>query len=438
MFDYSSKLITVQQALSFVKSNDVITVGMAGAEPYQFLMNLHTIADRVQDVTITNCLPTIQGEYLANFEKYQKAFKIDCWFYSGQLRALQKTGRISFIPNCLHFAGKKRIDAVHTNIFVASASMPDDEGYVTISCSNVYETLIAREADTVILEISPNIPHVNGDLKLPLTEIDYLIEADYFLPTIPDVPSNEKDIAIGRLIAENINDGDCIQVGIGGIPNAVCDFLAEKKDLGIHTEMMTTGIMRLMKKGVVNNSKKQMNNGVTICCFALGSQELYEYMHNNPSIEIRDGAWVNDPAVIAKNDNQVSINTTIEIDLTGQCCSESLGHLQFSGTGGQADTAIGAQNSKNGRSFIALYSTAMVKNQMTGEREEISKIVPVLKPGAAVSLSRNDVDFVVTEYGCVSLRGLNIAERAKRLISVAHPKFREELAQKAAEYLYSI
>lgn len=438
MFDYSSKCISVEKALSLVKSNDVITVGMAGAEPYEFLSKIHTIADRVEDVTITNCLPTIQGEYLTDFLKYQKAFKIDSWFYSGQLRALQKTGRVSFIPNCLHFAGKKRNETVKTNVFVASASMPDEDGYIAVSCSNVYETLIARTADIAILEISPNIPRVNGDLKLHFSEIDYLVECDYFLPTIPDVISNEKDMAIGRFIADYINDGDCIQIGIGGIPNAVCEFLSDKKDLGVHTEMMTTGIMRLMKSGVVNNSKKQMNQGVSVCCFALGTQELYEYINNNPAVEIRDGAWVNDPAVIALNDNQVSINTTIEIDLTGQCCSESIGHLQFSGTGGQSDTATGAQNSKNGRSFIALYSTAMVKNPETGEREEISKIVPVLKPGAAVSLSRNDVDFVVTEYGCVSLRGLSVAERAKRLISIAHPKFRDELTQKAKEYLYSI
>jgi acyl-CoA hydrolase len=225
-------------------------------------------------------------------------------------------------------------------------------------------------------------------------------------------------------------------VGIGGIPNAVCEYLKDKKNLGIHTEMMTTGIMRLMKCGAVDNSKKQMDPGKTVCCFTYGSQELYEYMHDNEDILINPGVTVNDPFVIMRNDNQVSINTTIEIDLTGQCCSESIGHLQFSGTGGQSDTAQGAQRSKNGRSIIALYSTAMAKNPHTGEREEISKIVPVLKPGAIVSLSRNDVDYVVTEHGVVQLRGYTVVQRAQALISIAHPKFRDELRAAAKQYLY--
>lgn len=436
MFDYSSKVISVEEALGKVKSNDVIVVGMAGAEPKEFLENIHTIADRVEDVTITNCLPTIQGEYLANFEKYQKAFKIASWFYDPQLRKLQHTGRISFIPNNLHFAGSKRMASTHTNILVCSASMPDDSGNIALSLGNVYEVEMAREADLVILEISPNIPRTNGDHVLHFDEVDYLIESDYFLPEIPEPVSSGKDRLIGKHIAELINDGDCIQVGIGGIPNAVCDYIAHKKDLGVHTEMMTTGIMRLMKSGAINNRKKQINKGKTVCCFALGSQEMYEYMHNNPDIEIRSGAWVNDPYVIAKNDNQFSINTTIEIDLTGQCCSESIGHLQFSGTGGQSDTAVGAQNSKNGRSVIALYSTAMVRNPATGEREEISKIVPLLKPGAAVSLSRNDVDYVVTEFGAVRLKGLTVQERTEALISIAHPKFQPELREAAKEYLF--
>jgi len=436
MFDYRSKCVSVEKALSLVRSNDVITVGMAGAEPLEFLGKLHTIADRVTDVTITDCLPTVQAPYLTDFLMYQKAFKIDSWFYSNQLRALQHTGRVSFIPNCLHFAGAKRNAAVHTNIFVCSASMPDENGNIALSCSNVYEMMMVKEADIVILEISPNIPRTSGDHIVPFSDVDYLIESDYFLPVIPDAPSNDKDREIGRHIAALISDGDCIQVGIGGIPNAVCEFLSEKKDLGIHTEMMTTGIMRLMQKGVVNNSKKQLDAGKSVCCFALGTQELYEFMNNNPDVLIKSGAWVNDPHVIGMNDNQVSINTSIEVDLTGQCCSESLGYLQFSGTGGQSDTAAGAQNSKNGRSIIALYSTAMAKNPLTGEREEVSKIVPLLKPGAAVSLSRNDVDYVVTEYGAVRLKGLSVAERAGRLISIAHPKFRPELTVKAREYMF--
>ena len=206
-----------------------------------------------------------------------------------------------------------------------------------------------------------------------------------------------------------------------------------KKDLGVHTEMMTSGMVKLAKLGVINGKKKTLHKGKIVCTFALGNKELYDFLDDNPSVMVLDGHYVNDPDIIAKNDNMVSINTSIEVDLTGQCCSESIGPVQFSGTGGQADTAIGAQKAKNGRSFIALYSTALVKNSETGEREEISKIVPMLKQGAYVSLSRNDVDFVVTEYGVASLRGTNIRERVERLIAIAHPKFREELIRQAHE-----
>ena len=433
MFDYSSKLITVDQALAMVKSGYNITMAMAAAEPYEFLMNLHRIAGKVEDVLITNCLPTVPGEYLSNPE-YFKSFRVESWFYTPLLRKLQETGRVSFIPNCLHYAAQKRNSAVRTNIFFSSASMPDENGNISLSCSNVIECELARAADAIILEISPNIPHILGDNTLHFDEVTHLIECDYFLPEIPDVTSNDKDRAIGQLIADHINDGDCLQIGIGGIPNAVCEFLTSKKHLGIHTEMMTTGIMRMMRSGVVDNSRKQVDVGKSVCCFALGTQELYSFVNNNPSVLMNRGSVVNDPYCIARNDNQVSINTSIEIDLTGQCCSESIGHVQYSGTGGQSDTAIGAQNSKNGRSFIALYSTAMVKNPQTGEREEISKIVPFLKLGAAVSLSRNDVDYVVTEYGCVRLKGLSVARRAEALISIAHPKYREELRRTASEY----
>ncbi|MFP3155124.1 4-hydroxybutyrate--acetyl-CoA CoA transferase [Lachnospiraceae bacterium ZAX-1] len=435
MFDYSSKKISVEQALSFVKSGDNITVGLGAAEPVEFLMKLHTISEDVRDVTITSCLPTVPGEYLQP-QHLEKAFLLDTWFYTPLLRKLHETKRVSYVPNNLHFAGSKRNFHKKANIFICSASMPEEDGRIRFSCSNVYEDEIAKKADIVILEISPNIPHVQGENYLEWEEIDYVIECNYTLPTMADAPSNEKDREIGRFIADLIKDGDCIQVGIGGIPNAVCDFLIDKKDLGIHTEMMTTGIMRLMKAGAVNGSKKQVDKGKMVCGFAFGSEEMYEYMNNNPDILIKRGGQVNDPYVIAKNDNQVSINTSIEVDFTGQCCSESIGARQISGSGGQSDTAVGAQNSKNGRSIIALYSTAMVKNPKTGEKEEVSKIVPTLKRGAAVTLSRNDVDWVVTEYGAVSLRGTSVCERTQLLISIAHPKFRKELTEEAYELGY--
>ena len=283
-----------------------------------------------------------------------------------------------------------------------------------------------EKADLVILEINPNMPYTLGDVQLHVRDIDYMIKVDYQPPVMPDAPFSEKDAVIGKYIADMVPDGSCIQLGIGGIPNAVAEALKTKNDLGVHTEMLTTGMMKLAKMGVITGKYKQINKGKMVAAFAMGEPELYEFMDYNPSIAIMDGAWVNDPYVMAQNDNQVSINTTIEVDLTGQCASESLGSRQFSGTGGQADTAIGAQMSKNGKSIIALYSTAMVKDK-DGNRHEVSKIVPQLMAGATVSLSRNDVDRVVTEYGVAELRGTDIRERVERLIAIAHPKFREEL-----------
>lgn len=433
------KTISIQEAIDLVKSNDEIVVGMAANEPQLFMSNLHLAGNRVKNVTVTNCLPIANAEFFID-PKWRNTFYLDGWFYTNVLRKAHENGNISFIPNHLHLAGTKRLYHKKPNIFVTACSMPDKHGYVSLSLSNVYERQMINAADVTILEINPNFPRTLGDVAVHITEVDYLVKADYPAPTLPVVEPTEKDTIIGNLIASQIHDGDTIQLGIGGMPNAVAKALINKKDLGIHTEMFTSGMLDLIKAGVINGSKKTLHPGKHVACFAFGSKELYDFIDDNPSVMILNGAYVNDPAVIGLNDNQVSINSTLEIDLSGQCASESLGTRQFSGTGGQSDTAVGAQNAINGRSFMALYSTAMVKNPVTGEREETSKIVATLKPGAAVSLSRNDVDFVVTEYGMVSLRGTNIRERAKLLISIAHPKFRSQLTKEAIEagYLHEL
>ena len=240
---------------------------------------------------------------------------------------------------------------------VSLASTPEASGRTRFATGNTYEEMIARDAELRILEISPNAPYCFGQNYLDWDSIDYVIESEGRPGTIPAAASSDRDLIIGRTIADLVDDGDCIQVGIGGIPNAVCGYLYEKKDLGIHTEMMTTGIMDLMKAGVVTGARKQVDVGKTVFAFALGSAEMYEFIDKNPDCWTGRGEEVNNPYLIARNDNQVSINTSIEIDLTGQCCSESIGTQQISGTGGQSDTATGAQRSRNGRSIIALYST---------------------------------------------------------------------------------
>ncbi|MBO1265038.1 acetyl-CoA hydrolase/transferase family protein [Proteiniclasticum sp. SCR006] len=428
---YKDKVITLEQALDMIRPDMNVVTGLGAGEAQLIMNNIHTIADRVKNVTITNCLSMAHGDFLS--EEYVDSFNIDGWFFSPPLRKAFKNGNISFIPNHLHLAGWKRLDHVKPDIFVGTASMPDKHGFISLSTSNTYESQMIETADIVILEINPNYPRTFGDVEIHYSEIDYFIEADYPVPTLPDVEPNEKDKKIGALIADLINDGDTLQLGIGGIPNAVAYALKDKKDLGIHTEMMTSGMVELIEAGAVTGKKKTLHKGKHVATFALGNKKLYDFIDNNPSVMILNGKYVNDPAVIGLNDNMVSINTAMEVDLSGQVCSESIGHIQFSGTGGQADTAVGAQNAKNGRSFIALYSTAMVRNPETGEKEEKSKIVPLLKRGAIVTLSRNDVDMVVTEYGVAHLRGTNVRERIERLVAIAHPDFREEIMKEAHE-----
>ena len=427
---YEDKYISIEQALEMVKSGDVIVTGLGAAEAGLFMGQLHTIADRVRGVKVTNCLPTHPSQIYE--PKYVDSFEVDGWFFAPQMRKAHANGNMAYIPNHLHLACTERLQFVKPNIYVGAASMPDKHGYVSLSLSNTYEKRMLEAADLVILEVNPNMPYTLGDLQVPVSEVDYLVRADYAPPVIPDAPFSEKDAAIGKLIAEMVPDGSCIQLGIGGIPNAVAAALEQKNDLGVHTEMLTSGMMRLAKMGVINGKCKQTYRGKMVTTFAMGVPELYEFIDYNPAVAVMDGAWVNDPYVIAQNDNQVSINTSLEVDLTGQCASESLGSRQFSGTGGQSDTAVGAQMSKNGKSIIALYSTAMVKGP-DGQKQEVSKIVPQLMPGAAVSLSRNDVDRVVTEYGVAELRGTSIRDRVARLIEIAHPKFREQLWDQAVE-----
>jgi acyl-CoA hydrolase len=430
---YQHKIIGIQAALAMVKTNHKIVVGMVASEPRHFLSQLHTIDESIHDVNITNCLPLMEAEFFTN-KRYANRFSIDSWFLSRSLRKAQINGNISFIPNHLHLAGVRRLEHMTPDLYVGAATYPDQEGIISLSLSNVYEKRMLMAAKKVILEINPNFPRTQGDLLVHVDEVDYMVETDYQVSELPDEVITEKDSRIGQFIAEYIQDGDCLQLGIGSIPNAVANALVKKKHLGVHTEMLTTGFMKLFQAGAIDNSRKQLHPGKMVCCFAAGTKELYEFLHNNPDVLIMDGHYVNNPDVIKQNNRQISINSTIEVDLSGQCCSESIGSKQFSGTGGQVDTATGAVKSKGGQSFIALYYTAMITNPITGEKEEISKIVSQLKPGAIVSLSRNDVDHVVTEYGVATLRGTNIKERVKRLVAIAHPKFKEGLLRDAKTF----
>ena len=431
---FKDKQITREEALSKIKSGDQIISALAAAEPKGILTDLHTIADKVQDVVVVTCLPMDDYQYFIN-PRYKESFSMEGWFYSPTMRKSHENGNISFIPNHLHFAATKRLAHRKPNIFIGTASAMDKHGYLSLSLSATYEVEMIRNADLVILEINPKFPRTFGDAIIHINDIDYVIEETYDIFELPSVESSDRDKIIGRYIADLIEDGSTLQLGIGGIPNAVASELMTKKDLGIHTEMFTDGMVDLYEAGVINGSKKTLMNGKMVATFALGTRKLYDFIDDNPAVVIAKGSWVNDPYVIGQNYKMVSINTTLEIDLTGQCCSESIGHRQFSGTGGQADTAIGAQNSVGGKSIIALYSTAFVKVPGQTEKKTISKIVPRLTHGAVVSLSRNDVDYVVTEFGIAELRGTSVRERLKRLISIAHPDFRDQLKSEADELM---
>jgi len=427
---YQKKLISAEKAVQLIKSDDHLVSALAAAEPRELLSNLHTVADKVSNVVVSTCLPMLDYEYFTN-NLYKDNFLMEGWFYTPTMRKAHAQGSVSFIPNHLHFAGTKRLANRKTNVFIGTASRMDKHGYLSLSLSATYEKEMIENADLVILEVNPHYPRTFGDTIVHISEIDYLVEVNYPVPEFPVAIPTQLDQIIGKQIAELVEDGSTIQLGIGGIPNAVSAELMNKRDLGIHTEMFTDGMVDLYEAGVITNQKKTLMPGKMIATFALGTRKLYDFIDDNPAVQILKGSYVNDPYVIAQNNKMVSINTTLELDLTGQVCSESLGHRQFSGTGGQADTAIGAQMSPGGKSIIALYSTASVKVPGTEQRKTISKIVPRLTPGAVVSLSRNDVDFIVTEYGVAALRGTSVRERVSKLIAIAHPDFRDELQEEA-------
>lgn len=419
---YQRKLGTIEDALAKVQSGNEIVVAMAAAEPQGILSQLHTIAHRVRDVGVVTCLNVQDYQFFCNPE-YHDSFINEGWFYTPAIRKAHSHKMATFIPNHLHLAASKRLAYRRPDIFIGTCTPPDKHGFVSLGLSLTYEWEMLENAGLVIMEVNGNLPRTLGDTALHVSAVDMFVENTIPLVTLPVAEPSAKDLAIGRYIADLVEDGSTIQLGIGGIPNAVAQGLQDKHDLGIHTEMLTDSMVDLYEAGVITNRHKTLHPGKMVTTFAMGSQRLYDFIDDNAAVQFMRGSYTNDPAVVGRNHKMVSINTTLEVDLGGQCCSESLGHRQFSGTGGQADTAIGAQLSPGGKSIIALYSTA--------KKDTISKIVPMLTPGAVVSLQRNDVDYIVTEYGVAALRGTGVRERVRRLISIAHPKFRDWLAAEA-------
>ncbi|CUP08571.1 MAG: acetyl-CoA hydrolase/transferase family protein [Clostridium baratii] len=418
--EYKEKLITTEKALNLVKSGDEIVCSLGPCEPKGFLSKLHTIKDRVENVNVVTMLSLNEYKY-DTLDEMKGHFFNESLFMGAPDRNATSHGLNSYIPTHLRYSATKRLKYRKPNIFIGAVTPMDKHGFFSLSLSLVYERENIDNADIVIFEVNENLPRVHGDTQVHISEVDYILENTTKVNELISSKPSEKDLVIGEYISSLVEDGSTIQLGIGSIPNAVAESLSNKKDLGVHTEMITEGIVDLFNKGVITNSKKTIHPHKIIGAFALGSQKLYDFLDDNPCVELKRCSYVNDPYVISKNNKMISINTALAVDLTGQCASESIGLNQYSGTGGQTDTGVGAGLCANGKSIIALHSTA--------KNDTISTITPSHYLGSAISYSRNDVDYIVTEYGIASLCGKSIRERAESLIKIAHPKFRDELKE---------
>jgi acyl-CoA hydrolase len=386
----------------------------------------HLAKDRVKNVKVFSVL-TLKGYDFYMKPEMKGHFELSSWFHApGSRQALkEKTGTVTYVPNMLHRAGLDRIHNRAPHLFIGTCTPPDKNGFVSLSLGITYEKDMLEEAEIVVLEVNNQLPRTLGDTHVHIDDVDYFVENHQPPPGLPSPQPDETAMQIGDHIASLVEDGSTIQLGIGEIPNAAALSLKGKKDLGVHTEMLVDSMMELYEAGVITNKKKTYYKDKFVCTFAMGSPKLYEWLDNNMAVEFVRGKWANDPALIKLNSKMVSINTCIMVDLMGQISSESIGTNQYSGTGGQADTAIGAVEGTDGKgkSIIACRSTA--------KGGSISTIVPVLPAGTAVTLHRSNTDYVVTEFGVASLRGKSIKERSEELIKIAHPKFRAELKEEA-------
>jgi itaconate CoA-transferase len=349
-------------------------------------------------------------------------------FAGGADRPLLASGDATYAPALFHQVPRIYREFLKVDVALIHVSRVDAHGYMSFGVGVDASRAAVDAADLVIAQVNPHMPRVHGDAWIHVSEIDAIVEHAEPLAELASPAVHAEDEAMGKIIAAVIPNGATIQLGIGGVPSAVARSLMQHEDLGIHTEMFVDPMVDLIQAGVVTNRRKTFHRGKTVFTFAAGSRRMYEFLDDNPTVEAHPVSYTNLPANIARNDALFSVNSTIEIDLTGQCCSESIGPAQFSGTGGQHDFARGAFDSKGGKSIIAFYSTA--------KKGEVSRVVPTLRPGAVVTTPRTEVHWVVSEHGSACLKGMSTAERATALIRLAHPKFRDELTAEAKRLHY--
>ena len=419
---YQQKRMSAADAVRVVRNGDTIIVPTAVGEPPALLTALSEQRRDFHDVRVAQILAVRKYGYFDH--ETVDHVRHEAYFFSGASRAGGQDGWIDYTP--AYFSELPVLiarDMIPADVVFSMASPMDEHGFFSLALAADYTMAAIEKAHAVVLEVNPNVPFANGDCHIHISQVTALTESDepvleVGLPKIGPVQE-----AIGKYVADMIPDGATLQIGYGGIPDAVVMQLTHKHDLGIHTEMVGDGIMTLVEAGVITNRRKNYHHGKMLATFALGSKKLYQFMHRNPALEMHPVDFTNDPWLAGQNDNLHAINATMQVDFLGQCGSESLGFAPYSGTGGQADFVRAANRSNGGKSFIVLPSTA--------KDDTISRIVPTLSAGTHVTTSKNDVNYVVTEFGVAQLRGKTAKQRCQSLIAIAHPDFRDELKDAA-------
>ncbi|HET7079019.1 MAG TPA: acetyl-CoA hydrolase/transferase C-terminal domain-containing protein [Chloroflexia bacterium] len=409
-------------AVKAVRSGQRVYIGGGCGVPVVLAGELARRAPELRDVEIIHILTAGTSAWVT--PEASSAFRVNSLFIGPNVRDAVQEGRADFTPVFLSEIPRLfREGHLPIDVALIAVSPPDEHGYCSYGVEVGVTKPAVESARVVIAEINPRMPRVWGNSFIHISRIDYCVEVDYPLPEFRQGEPAPLYSRIGRHVADLIEDGATLQMGIGAIPNAVLDYLGDKRDLGVHSEMFSDGIIDLVQRGVITGARKTLLPGKLVAGFVLGTERVYRFIHNNPIIEMRTTDFTNDPFTISRNDKMVAINAALQVDLTGQVCADSIGTKFYSGVGGQADFIRGAARSKGGKPIIALPSTALGGT--------VSRIVSTLEPGAGVTTSRNDVHYIVTEYGVAYLYGKTVRQRAEALIAVAHPDFRAELAAAA-------
>jgi acetyl-CoA hydrolase len=424
---YQKKVVTAAEAAKVVKSGDRIFLTGNCSVPTTILAALVDRAHELENVEIAQALTIGSADYVS--PEMEGHLRVNTMFISHNTREAVHAGRADFTPVLLsEYPLLFKNGHLPINVAFIHLSPPDEHGYCSFGVEVGLSKSPAESAEIIVAEVNNQMPRTLGDSFIHVSDIDYIVPVDYPLPELAmgDGKPSEKVEKIAQFIAELIPDEATMQMGIGAVPDAVLKYLYDKKNLGIHTELFSDGVIDLVEAGVITNNKKTLHPGKIITGFILGTKRLYEWVHNNPLIEFLRTEYVNDPFIISRNHRMVAINSAIEVDLTGQICADSIGTKLYSGVGGQLDFVYGASRSQGGVPIIALPCTA----------KDLSRIVPTLKPGAGVVTTRNHIQYVVTEYGIAHLYGKTIRERALALINISHPDFRDDLKKQAHELHY--